>query len=127
MLNDYISLQEIRSDEKLEITTEMEEHPGEQKIAPLLLITFVENAFKHGAKGSTGSAFIKIKLITAQNTINFRVENNKGVVDKTGKDDQGGLGLDNVKRRLELIYPQRHKLLIENSDQTFLVHLQLQL
>jgi len=127
VLNDYISLQEIRSDEKLEITTEMEEHPGEQKIAPLLLITFVENAFKHGAKGSTGSAFIKIKLITAQNTINFRVENNKGVVDKTGKDDQGGLGLDNVKRRLELIYPQRHKLLIENSDQTFLVHLQLQL
>jgi sensor histidine kinase YesM len=127
VLKDYIALQKIRSDERLEITAEMEEHPGELKIAPLLLITFVENAFKHGAKGSTGKAFIKIKLTTAQNTINFRVENNIGVVDKAGKDDPGGLGLDNVKRRLELIYPQRHKLLIENSDQIFLVHLQLQL
>jgi sensor histidine kinase YesM len=127
VLKDYIALQKIRSDEKLEITTEMEEHPGEQRIAPLLLITFVENAFKHGAKGSTGNAFIKIKLTTDQNTINFRVENNKGIIDKAGKDDHGGLGLDIVRRRLELIYPQRHKLLIENSDQTFLARLQLQL
>src|SRR6476660_4177377 len=127
VLNDYIALQRIRSDEKLKIKTEMEEDHGQQKIAPLLLIAFVENAFKHGAKGSTGDVFINIKLTTAQNTINFRVENNKGVVDEAGKDDQGGLGLDNVKRRLELIYPQRHKLLIENSDKIFLVELQLQL
>ena len=127
VLNDYIALQKIRSDEKLKIKAEMDQDPGQQKIAPLLLIAFVENAFKHGAKGSTGNAFINIKLTTAQNTINFRVENNKGVVDETGKDDHGGLGLDNVKRRLELIYPQRHKLLIENSDKIFLVQLQLQL
>ena len=127
VLNDYIALQKIRSDEKLKIKTEMEEDHGQQKIAPLLLIAFVENAFKHGAKGSTGDVFINIKLTTAQNTINFRVENNKGVVDEAGKDDHGGLGLDNVKRRLELIYPQRHKLLIENSDKFFLVQLQLQL
>jgi len=127
VLNDYIALQKIRSDEKLKIKTEMEEDHGQQKIAPLLLIAFVENAFKHGAKGSTGDVFINIKLTTAQNTINFRVENNKGVVDEAGKDDHGGLGLDNVKRRLELIYPQRHKLLIENSDKFFLVQLQLHL
>src|SRR5436190_4319960 len=82
VLNDYIALQRIRSDEKLKIKTEMEEDHGQQKIAPLLLIAFVENAFKHGAKGSTGDVFINIKLTTAQNTINFRVENNKGVVDE---------------------------------------------
>ena len=127
VLNDYIDLQTIRSDERLEVTTAMEKETGHQKIAPLLLIAFVENAFKHGAKGSTGNAFINIKLTTAQNTINFRVENNKGVIDETGKDDNGGLGLDNVKRRLELIYPQRHKLLVENNEKIFLVQLQLQL
>jgi len=127
VLNDYIALQKIRSDEKLKIKTEMEEDHGQQKIAPLLLIAFVENAFKHGAKGSTGDVFINIKLTAAQNTINFRVENNKGVVDETAKEDHGGLGLDNVKRRLELIYPQKHKLLIENNNKTFLVQLQLQL
>ena len=127
VLNDYIALQKIRSGENLQIKTVMEEDPGHHKIAPLLLIAFVENAFKHGAKGSTGSAFIDIKLSVAQNTVNFRVENNKGVVDEPGKDDHGGLGLDNVKRRLELIYPQRHKLLIENSNTIFSAQLQLQL
>jgi len=127
VLKDYIALQKIRSDEKLEIKTEIEEDAGHHKIAPLLLIIFVENAFKHGAKGSTGNAFINIKLTIVQNTINFRVENNKGVVDETSTEDRGGVGLDNVKRRLELIYPQRHKLLIENSEQIFLVQLQLQL
>ena len=127
VLNDYIALQKIRSDEKLEVKMEMDEDPGQQKIAPLLLIAFVENAFKHGAKGSTANAFINIKLKVAQNTINFRVENNKGVVDETTKEDHGGLGLDNVKRRLELIYPQKHKLLIEDNDKIFLVQLQLQL
>ena len=127
VLNDYIDLQKIRSNEKLEITTEMEKEPGHQKIAPLLLIAFVENAFKHGAKGSTGKAFINIKLTTAQNTVNFRVENNKGVIDEPGNEDHGGLGLDNVKRRLDLIYPQRHKLLVEDNEEIFLVQLQLQL
>lgn len=127
VLNDYIALQKIRSDEQLQVKTEIERDPGQQKIAPLLLIAFVENAFKHGAKGSTGNAFINIKLTTAQNTINFRVENNKGVIDEARRDDQGGMGLDNVKRRLELIYPQRHKLLVENNDKIFLVQLQLQL
>lgn len=127
VLNDYIALQKIRSDEKLEIKMEMDEDPGQLKIAPLLLIAFVENAFKHGAKGSTANAFINIKLTVAQNTVNFRVENNKGVVDETGKEDHGGLGLDNVKRRLELIYPQRHRLLIQNGDKIFLAQLQLQL
>ena len=127
VLNDYIALQRIRSDEKLQVRAEIEEDTGHRKIAPLLLITFVENAFKHGAKGSTGSVFINIKLIMVENTINFRIENNKGVVDETGKEDHGGVGLDNVKRRLELIYPQRHKLLVENSKKIFSVELQLQL
>jgi LytS/YehU family sensor histidine kinase len=62
-----------------------------------------------------------------ENTINFRIENNKGVIDEMGKEDHGGVGLDNVKRRLELIYPQRHKLLVENSKKIFSVELQLQL
>jgi LytS/YehU family sensor histidine kinase len=127
VLNDYIALQRIRSDEKLQVKTVIKGNMGQLKIAPLLLITFVENAFKHGAKGSTDHAFIHIELQAGQNAINFHVENNKGVVDETGKDEFRGLGLDNVKRRLELIYPQRHKLLIENKADSFIIQLQLQL
>ena len=127
VLKDYIDLQKIRSNEKLQIEFNVDGKIENQKIAPLLLITFLENAFKHGAKGSTDSAFISIRLHAEENTINFRVENNKGVIDRVEKNDHKGLGLDNVKRRLELIYPGRHELTIQDIDDRFIVQLQLQL
>ena len=127
VLKDYIALQQIRSNEKLKVEITIKGNIEKQKIAPLLLITFVENAFKHGAKGSTDDAFVTIELTVEQNAINFRVENNKGVVDETEKGDYKGLGLENVKRRLELIYPQRHQLTILNNDNSFIASLHLQL
>jgi sensor histidine kinase YesM len=127
VLKDYIALQTIRSDDRLKVSTSINGIPGDQKIAPLLLIAFVENAFKHGAKGSTENAFIRIELTTGENTVNFRIENNKGIVDETAKGDYRGIGLDNVKRRLELIYPRRHQLDMDDKGTSFLVQLQLQL
>jgi sensor histidine kinase YesM len=127
VLKDYIALQQIRSNEKLKVETTIKGDFENKRIAPLLLITFVENAFKHGAKGSTDEAFVTIELNVEQNTVNFRVENNKGVIDETEKGNDKGLGLENVKRRLELIYPQRHQLTIYNNDHSFIASLQLQL
>lgn len=127
VLKDYIDLQKIRSNEKLQIEFNVDGKIENQKIAPLLLITFLENAFKHGAKGSTDNTFISIRLHAEENTINFRVENNKGVIDRVEKNDHKGLGLDNVKRRLELMYPGKHELTIQNTDDRFIVQLQLQL
>jgi len=127
ILNDYIGLQRIRSDGNLAVKTEIEADAGEQKIAPLLLIPFLENAFKHGVKGEVGATFIKLVLSVKENRLNFSLENNKGQVDSIEKGDSKGLGLGNVKRRLELLYPGRHDLIIQDRGNDFIVNLQLKL
>ena len=127
VLEDYIALQKIRSNEKLEVQLNINGDADSQKIAPFLLITFLENAFKHGAKGSTGAAFIRVALQVAENQLNFRIENNKGSVDEIEMPGHKGLGLENVKRRLELLYPTRHQLKITDNNEKFIVDLLLQL
>ncbi|MEP7371849.1 MAG: histidine kinase [Chitinophagaceae bacterium] len=127
VLKDYIALQKIRSNEQLKVETIIDDNIKKQKIAPLLLITFLENAFKHGAKGETGTTFINLKISLANNLLNFSLENNKGNVDIIEKKDQKGLGLENVKRRLELIYAGRYELSILDKGNSFAVTLQIQL
>ena len=127
VLKDYIALQKIRSDEQLKVEAVFEDDVKQQKIAPLLLITFLENAFKHGAKGETGTTFINLEISLTGNLLNFLLENNKGTVDIIEKTDHKGLGLENVKRRLELIYPGRYDLSIRDKGNSFTVNLQLQL
>jgi len=127
VLKDYIALQKIRSNEQLIVEALFENDTRQQKIAPLLLITFLENAFKHGAKGETGTTFINLTIRLANNLLTFSLENNKGKVDLVEKTDHKGLGLENVKRRLELIYPGRHQLSISDKGNSFAINLQLQL
>jgi hypothetical protein len=125
--DNYIALQKIRSGEQLSIEISKQGEVNGQKIAPLLLITFLENAFKHGAKGSSGNTFIKLDIKVEKNKLNFTVENNKGLIDEVNTGDHNGLGLENVKRQLELLYPGKHLLNIKNQSDRFVVALQLSL
>ena len=93
----------------------------------MLLITFLENAFKHGVKGSSGNTFIKLDIKVEKNKLNFTVENNKGIIDEVNTGDHNGLGLENVKRQLELLYPGKHLLNIKDQPDRFSVALQLSL
>ena len=127
VVNNYIALQKIRSDVQLNIEVKSSEQINRQQIAPLLLITFLENAFKHGAKGNAESSFIRIKTEIEKSRLLFSVENKKGLVDETKAGDHGGLGLENIKRQLELLYPKKHLLTIKNTKDNFAVHLQLDL
>ena len=127
MLLDYISLQRIRSGIALQVEHVLEGEIGQQRIAPLLLITFVENAFKHGAKGNTGDVLIDLLVRVQGNKVFFKVKNPRGVVDEVEKDEHKGVGLDNVRRRLELLYPDRHTLSIWQTDADFVVTLELNL
>lgn len=127
VVNNYIALQKIRSDALLDLEMKSSGEINGQQIAPLLLITFLENAFKHGAKGNTERAFIRIRTEIEKNRFNFSIENNKGVIDETKSADHGGLGLENVKRQLELLYPKKHLLTIKNRNDSFAVQLQLDL
>lgn len=127
VLQDYIALQKIRSNENLEVQVNINGVIEEQKIAPLLLITFLENAFKHGAKGSTGIAFVRMNLEVTDHELHFFLENNKGKVDDIENNASNGVGLENVKRRLELIYPGTHQLNIDGDGERYYVKLQIPL
>ncbi|MGZ3845617.1 MAG: sensor histidine kinase [Flavisolibacter sp.] len=126
ILKDYIQLQRIRSNEKLDLQLEMEGVVEGKEIAPLLLLTVTENAFKHGAKGDAGASYIHIKTEVKDDSFQFQISNNKGKAHAdldTGK----GLGLENLRRRLELLYPQKHELAIRETATDFTVELKLQL
>jgi len=128
-LNNYIALQSLRtkSSPDISITTEIEEHVGVLQIAPMLLIPFVENAFKHGISLKERS-YIRISLVTKDNTVYFDISNSKH--DKPANDpekDNNGIGLSNVKQRLRFMYSDRHELSIRDSGKEFYVHLTIQL
>jgi len=127
VVKEYIALQKLRSNPQLDIETKISGEISDQQIAPLLLITFLENAFKHGAKGSSGNTFIKLDIKVEKNKLNFTLENNKGIIDEVNTGDHNGLGLENVKRQLELLYPGKHLLNIKDEQDRFVVALQLSL
>lgn len=127
VLNNYIALQKIRSDAQLNIETKIAGEIDQKQIAPLLLITFLENAFKHGVKGVSEKRFIKLDIGVDKNRFLFSVENNKGLIDEIKTLEHGGLGLENIKRQLQLLYPDKHQLEIKNTKDNFAVQLQLDL
>ncbi|HJS54697.1 MAG TPA: histidine kinase [Chitinophagaceae bacterium] len=127
VVDNYIALQKIRVGEQVDIETKKAGQVNNQQIAPLLLITFLENAFKHSAKRTSEKSFIRLSTETEKNKLLFSVENSKGIVDEIKTGEYGGLGLENIKRQLELLYPKKHILTIKNMPDSFAVELQLSL
>ncbi|HXH99131.1 MAG TPA: histidine kinase [Sphingobacteriaceae bacterium] len=128
-LQNYITLQKLRTDTSPEviIQTEIEEQVSNAQISPMLLIPFVENAFKHGISLREPS-HIKITLQTKENTLYFDVHNS--IHPKPENDPEktkSGIGLTNVKQRLRLLYPNKHELIIRETGKEFFIHLTLQL
>jgi two-component system, LytTR family, sensor kinase len=126
-LNNYILLQKLRTDgiPTVKINTRIEENVHLVQIAPMLLIPFVENAFKHGISFRETSD-IRISLDIHGKSLNFDVSNS--VHQKNGNDpekDKSGIGLENVKERLKLLYPGKHELIIRETGKEFFVHLTL--
>jgi len=123
-LQSYIELQRLRLPETVKIDFSIEGHPELFSIEPLLLIPFVENAFKHGVSYQGGSQIL-IRLHSDDRLLSFAVENHIA----RGKDDtveQGsGIGLKNVRRRLELLYPGKHDLQITDDGKMYKVNLEI--
>ena len=95
-----------------------------RKIPPMLLVPFVENAFKHGKKSGKAPGIV-IKLQIRPDEYHFMVRNKVQEAFNTSKDGTGGIGLSNVKRRLALLYPKNHRLDIQHSMDRFEIHLQI--
>ncbi len=128
-LENYIELQKLRTSPSANIVieTQIEIPLGPIEITPMLLIPFVENAFKHGISLQSPSA-IKITLQTKGSTLYFDVHNSIHL--KSENDPEmlkSGIGLQNVKQRLALLYPGKHELIIRESAKDFFVHLTMQL
>lgn len=124
-LKDYVDLQQLRKDEKYTVQFNCASDIKGFSIEPLLLIPFVENAFKHISHFSDKINFIKVNMLMVNRTFVFSVINSKEMQQTT--EQHGGIGLNNVKRRLELLYPGRHELKINDTGSNFAVQLNLQL
>jgi len=128
-LENYLSLQRLRTDKVsgVEIETDIQRGIEEEFIAPMLLIPFVENAFKHGVS-LVHPSHIYIALERTDTSVVFTVINSRH--EKQHMDPErhkSGIGLENVKQRLELLYPERHRLVIQENDKEFIAKLVIQL
>jgi len=123
----YIELQKLRMSAKDILTFKVSGNYDQQKIAPLLLIPIIENCFKYGIKGEVESSFVIIKILLKESTLSLHTKNNIGHIDNIEKQKSKGTGLLNLKQRLELIYPEKYQLDINENFDNFSVNLTIEL
>ncbi|MER0438650.1 histidine kinase [Emticicia sp. W12TSBA100-4] len=123
-LSNYIDLQKVRFGDYVKIDFDVNASDSSKSIEPMLLIPFVENAFKHGV-GLIENPFIKIELETNTEELRFKVTNKFSSDSKEVKDGASGIGLNNVKRRLELLYPNKYVLDVSESENLYTTNLKL--
>ncbi|WP_299523268.1 sensor histidine kinase [Winogradskyella sp.] len=128
-LENYMSLEQIRLEDRTDIKFSITGEISKNKIAPMLLIVFVENAFKHLVQTDTERSSVIVNVEVIDNKLLFSSVNSidKKVVDKPMESGESGIGLKNAQKRLELLYPERHKLIIDSNDGTYEVKLKLDL
>jgi len=125
LIEDYIQLEELRYSDKLSITFEKDVKNSDCMIPPMLLYTFIENCFKHGCSNDPGSSWIKLRIGVHDCRFVFEASNSIPVSVSQSKNTGGGVGLTNIKRRLELIYPANHSLEIRKVAREFHVKLEI--
>jgi two-component system LytT family sensor kinase len=119
LIHDYIKLEELRYTSRLEVTYSENIDDPEQRIAPLLLIHFVENAFKHGVSESRTESFINVNIELTKKMLKATIVNSK----PEAKSKNGAsIGMENVKKQLNILYPQ-HTLDIRDESQKYAVEL----
>lgn len=128
-LGNYIALEKIRYGERLDIAYHLKGDVIGNMIAPMLILPFVENSFKHGVSEEISSAWISIDISVFNGQLTLKVDNSKSERHH-GKENSGykkGIGMSNVKRRLELLYEDRYDLKVIDTDVSFLIVLKLDL
>jgi sensor histidine kinase YesM len=126
LIEDYVGLEKVRYGNRLRMEMSIERDYENKLIAPLLMIPFVENCFKHGASIARGQQWIKLNIRIEEGELYFEISNSKPPHNNSIPCKKG-IGLSNVQKRLELLYPGKHSLAIESTSDTYTVHLQLSL
>ncbi|HVU96061.1 MAG TPA: histidine kinase [Puia sp.] len=124
IMKDYIDLEKERYGDTIEISWTVEGDIRDVFISPLLMLPFLENAFKHGASEQIEKPWMAVDISVANNTLKFKIANSKN---EYTAHSRNGIGVDNVKKRLELLYPGKHELRINDEGDFFAVSLMLKL
>ena len=119
-IKEYIELEKMRFQDTLNVSFASNDISDKKQIAPMLLIPFVENAFKHGSL-IDGYLNVDIKIHLIDDQLNFEIKNSVLIDDL--KKGEAGIGLENIKKRLNLLYKNNHKLQITNSGNLYIVNL----
>lgn len=125
-IQSYIDLQLLKDEQIDQVTVALSEVDHNLQIAPMLLIPFVENSFKHSHFEDVQNGWIDLSMKTVDQKLLFRISNSVPKLEMS-KDGIGGIGLSNVRRRLELLYPDRYTLEIHSDTERYTVNLQLEL
>lgn len=127
ILNHYISLEQIRFGDRLELSMHVEGDLEQNVIAPLLLLPLVENSFKHGANEMLEQPWISISISVTGNQMKFKIINGKPNNQLSASPFSSGTGLQNLRKRLALIYPSQHELRITDNEENFTANLTIKM
>lgn len=125
LIHNYLELERLRYGEHLEIVFDLNVQNESLLVSPLILLPFVENCFKHGGRGKNGRFEVNMQLNVAEKLV-FYIRNSKRD-SKKQETGNGGVGLENIRKRLVLIYPGRHRLEIKEDERFFSVKFELEL
>jgi len=124
LIQNYIYLQKIRYSDRLDI--QFHADINDQQIPPMILLPFIENSFKHGVGKQSKKVWIHIRLDIIEDFIHFQIQNSKVIHKNTeNSSTSGGIGLENVKKRLQLLFRNNYSLDIEDLSDTFSIELQI--
>jgi len=130
-LKNYVSLEQLRNHkEQVKVQFLVTGDAAGQEIAPLLLINFLENAFKHGVKAGLDESYVNVHIEISGSKLKLQMENSKPPAQDTADDsirEDGGIGIANVKRRLDILYPKQYRLDIQDNPNEYLVLLTIAL
>lgn len=123
-IKNYLDLMQLKDSKGLNITADLTVSEATLQVAPMIFMTFLENAFKHSEIENVDNGWIKIELKTVQRKIYFQISNS---VFKENLNDNGtrGIGLNNIQKQLEILYPGKHQLEIKRGENSFSVNLEI--
>jgi len=126
-IKNYLELERLRFNDSYEISFSMQGEPDHQIIAPMMLVEFIENSFKHGLNRHFSSGWVKLEIKIEKENLFFTIANSRGTDEEEKEKKKNGIGLINIKKRLSLIYPDQYALEIADNPDLFRVHLHLAL
>jgi len=126
-MENYISLERLRLNDQIPINFKVTGDAGQDKVAPFIFITFLENAFKHGVSNNNPNEFVNVDIDIRNHTCIYIVENSKRVSSKPEAEEKSGIGLQNVRRRLELSYAGAYDLEVDDHSDKYRIKLTITL